>query len=180
MTCARFEAVRCAIMIVVVTSAPLVQAHSGPPFPIVSNRIVGPYEVSVWTDPDATDDGSAAGQFWVVLKPATKGASLPRDTQASVSIVPLDRPGEMRAGRAAPIGGDGARQFIALPISREGRYRVTVALAGPLGVAAVDADVDATYDLRPPPFLLGVYVVPFVLVGFLWIKLLLRRKSLPR
>jgi len=30
------------------------QAHSGPPFPIVSDRIAGAYRVSVWADPDAT------------------------------------------------------------------------------------------------------------------------------
>ena len=28
------------------------QAHSGPPFPIVSNQTSGAYTVSVWTDPD--------------------------------------------------------------------------------------------------------------------------------
>jgi len=40
-------------------------AHSGPPFPIVADRVAGTYRVSIWTDPDATDDGSAGGQFWV-------------------------------------------------------------------------------------------------------------------
>ena len=30
------------------------QAHSGPPFPIVSNQTSGAYTVSVWTDPDST------------------------------------------------------------------------------------------------------------------------------
>ena len=35
-------------------------AHDGPPYPIVSERLAGPYEVSIWTDPDATDDGSAS------------------------------------------------------------------------------------------------------------------------
>jgi hypothetical protein len=37
--------------------------------------------------------------------------------------------------------------------------------------------VDATYDLRPPPFMLVVYAVPFLLAGLLWMKLLLRRTS---
>ena len=38
-------------------------AHNGPPYPIVSNQISGPYSISVWTDPDTTDDGTPAGQF---------------------------------------------------------------------------------------------------------------------
>ena len=40
-------------------------AHNGPPFPIVSDQVAGPYLVSIWTDPDTTDDGSPGGQFWV-------------------------------------------------------------------------------------------------------------------
>ena len=43
-------------------------AHDGPPFPIVSDQRVGAYVVSIRTDPDATDDGSAGGQFWVQLQ----------------------------------------------------------------------------------------------------------------
>ena len=31
---------------------------------LVADRVVGAYQISIWTDPDATDDGSAAGKFW--------------------------------------------------------------------------------------------------------------------
>jgi hypothetical protein len=48
---------------------------------------------------------------------------------------------------------------------------------GSLGPAEVDAEVDATYDLRPSPFVLGVSLTPFLLVGFLWWKLLRRRRQ---
>ena len=59
--------IACATIVAAVGHAATVDAHSGPPFPIISNQIAGSYEVSVWTDPDATADGSAAGQFWVVV-----------------------------------------------------------------------------------------------------------------
>jgi len=36
--------------------------------------------------------------------------------------------------------------------------------------------VEATYDLRPAPALLAVYLLPFLLVGFLWTKRLLQRR----
>ena len=150
-------------------------AHSGPPYPIVSDRIAGAYRISIWTDPDATDDGSAAGQFWVMMQPARPGA-IPPGTHVSVTIQPVDRPGIAKTGAATPVNGDAARQFVALVMDHEGRYGVRVAIAGPLGTAALGADVDATYDLRPAPILLALYVLPFLLVGFLWVKLLVRRR----
>src|SRR5262249_37452498 len=70
-----------------------VNAHSGPPFPIVNDHVVGAYSVSVWTDPDATDDQTAAGKFWVTVQPAARGIALPESTQVRVSVTPLDRAG---------------------------------------------------------------------------------------
>jgi hypothetical protein len=137
-------------------------AHSGPPFPIVSSRAAGAYEISVWTDPDTTDDGSAGGQFWVTLRPSS-------------GVPPADRPDQTHTATAEPVARDAAHRFAALPMDREGRFHVRVTVDGPLGHAAVEADVDATYDLRPPPAMLAMYAIPFVLVGFLWIKLLLNR-----
>ena len=153
----------------------MVRAHSGPPFPILSNRIAGPYDISIWSDPDATDDGSAAGQFWVMLRPAG-GGSLPAGTQAEVSIQALDRGAPRVSGRAQPVNNEISRQFAALVLDHEGRFGVAVTVDGPLGQAKVEADVDATYDLRPAPIMMAVYLMPFVLVGFLWIKLLVRRR----
>jgi hypothetical protein len=153
----------------------VVGAHSGPPFPILTNRIAGPYDISIWSDPDATDDGSAAGQFWVILRRAG-GGSLPAGTHAEVSIQALDRRAPRLTGRAQPVNNEISRQFAALVLDHEGRFGVAVAVAGPLGQATVEASVDATYDLRPAPMMMVVYLMPFVLVGFLWVKLLVRRR----
>ena len=144
----------------------------------MTERVVGAYRLSVWADPDATDDGSAGGQFWVVLQPANKSAVLPSSTRAGVSIRPLDRTGPSGGRSTEPVGGDPARQFAALPMDHEGPFSVHVSVDGPLGKADVAADVDATYDLRPAPALLFVYLVPFLLIGFLWAKLLLRRRQM--
>ena len=161
----------------VLAAGALVRAHSGPPFPIVSNRIAGAYQVSLWTDPDATDDGSAAGKFWVVMDPAIKGTALGPDTRVTVSIRPLDRQGPVRTGTAEPVGHEPSRRFVALLMDHEGRYAVQTAIEGPLGPAEVDAEVDATYDLRPRPMMLVLALMPFLLAGFLWLKLLLRRRQ---
>jgi hypothetical protein len=160
-----------------VLAADPVRAHSGPPYPIVSRQAVGMYRVSVWTDPDATDDGTAGGQFWVVIEPARAGAALPPDTRAEVAIRPLDREGPDTAPAATtPVDGDVSRQFVAVLMDHEGPYRVHVALDGAWGAAAVDTQVEATYDLRPPLALIGIYLLPFAAVGFLWTRLLLRRR----
>jgi hypothetical protein len=153
-----------------------VHAHSGPPYPIVSNRVLGAYSVSIWTDPDTTDNGSPAGQFWIELEPADGKAAIPAGTRATVAIRPLDREGPTREGRADPVKGNVARQFIALLMDHEGPFGVHLTIEGPLGRATVDSQVDATYDLRPARWLIALYLFPFVAIGALWGKVLLRRR----
>jgi hypothetical protein len=65
-------------------------------------------------------------------------------------------------------------------LDHEGPFAVHVTVDGPLGHAAVDSRVDATYDLRPPPYMLVWYLGPFVLAGVLWTRLLLRRRAAAR
>ena len=150
--------------------------HDGPPFPIVSDRIAGNYRVSIWTDPDATDDGSAGGRFWIILEGAGR-APVPAGTRVSIAVAPVDRAGPTVMVEGAPTQDAAGRQFGAVAMDHEGRFRVHVTIGGPLGRAAVDAEVDATYDLRPPPIMLVMYALPFLMVGFLWLKLLLRRRQ---
>ena len=105
---------------------------------------------------------------------------MPTQTRVSVSLAPAENPGAVRAGMAEPVADDPAHRFVALVMDHEGRFRVRVTIEGPLGVASTEADVDATYDLRPAPYLIAVYLIPFVLIGFLWVKLMLRRRGVPR
>ena len=149
-----------------------VQAHSGPPFPILSDHAVNGYKVSVWTDPDVTDDEIKAGRFWVTVVPAA--------TAVVVSVKPLDRAGETRTAAAQPVNGDAQRYYTAVRLDHEGRFAVRAEIDGSLGRTAVDAYTDATYDLRPRPALTIVFVLPFVLVGFVWGKLLLKRRMQAR
>jgi len=51
-----------------------------------------------------------------------------------------------------------------------------VSIEGPLGKAELAASVDATYDLRPAPATIVLFLMPFLFVGFLWGKLLLLRR----
>jgi len=175
--------------LILVAASTTLRAHSGPPFPIVTDAIRGPYMISIWTDPDATDDGSPGGQFWIVLGLTPKEARIPHDTRITVAVraitgrTPRDnRPmrGSAITAVAAPVHDDTGNQFAALRMDHEGPYEVRVDIDGPLGRAAIDSRVDATYDLRPPPYMLAWYLMPFLLVGFLWTRLLLRRRTLVR
>ena len=165
----------CACAAALIASTASLRGHDGPPYPIVSDRQTGPYIVSVWTDPDTTDDGSAGGQFWVRLHPARKAAALPPDTRAAVLVKPLDRAGPERREAASPVRGDVTNQFAALVMDHEGRFAVHVEIDGPLGSARVESSVDATYDLRPSRSMFVWYLAPFVLIGLLWGRLLIRR-----
>ncbi len=153
-----------------------IHAHSGPPYPIVSSRIVGAYSISIWTDPDTTDDGKPGGQFWVVLEPADRATTIPAGTEASVSIRPLDRQGPTLTGVADPVKGSVTNQFVALLMDHEGPFGVRVTVNGPLGRADIGSQVDATYDLRPAPGVIVLYLFPFLALGALWVKVLLRRR----
>ena len=177
-----------AIIALTIASSSTAFAHSGPPFPIVTTEAHGPYAISIWSDPDATDNGSAAGQFWVVIDPSAKGATIPAGTHAVVSVHPLSdvAPAGPRASAekltsaATPVRGDMTNQFATVVLDHEGPFAVHVDIDGPLGAARVDSRIDATYDLRPAPYMLAWYLGPFVLAGLLWTRLLIRRRALAR
>jgi hypothetical protein len=170
----------CALIVLAINTSSILRAHDGPPFPILSDHVTGPYVVSIWTDPDTTDDGTAGGQFWIMIAPVTRTGELPADTRASVTVTPLDRPGAALSASAAPVRGDATNQFAAVLMDHEGRFAVRVAIDGRLGKGSAEATVDATYDTRPAPGLLIVYLAPFVAVGLLWARLLARRRTLPK
>lgn len=154
-----------------------VYAHNGPPYPIVTARAVGNYVVSLWADPDVSDDGDADGRFWVVVNPAQKGAALPVDTRVQISIWPVDHPESTRSATATLDEHEASRRTAAFVIDHEGQYAVKTTIDSALGSASLDAVVDAQYDARPRPLLIAVFALPFVLIGFVWIKLLLRRRA---
>ena len=163
------------VPIVLLAGTAAALAHSGPPYPVVSNQTAGAYRVSVWTDPDATDDRMPAGQFWVVIE-GTRGGSVPAGTRVNVAIRARDRDQPFAEAVAKPVDGDVTRQFANLLMDHEGPFDVRVVLDGPWGGATIDTQVQATYDLRPPLPLIAVYVLPFLAVGFLWGARLVRRR----
>jgi hypothetical protein len=152
-------------------------AHSGPAFPIATDQRSGPYTVSIWTDPDTTDDGSAAGRFWVVV---AAGPASPPAARVSIVATPRNGTGRPTAIDIASPGRDGHTFYGAVVMDHEGPYGIDVRVTGPSGDATIHGDVDATYDLRPSPFVAALYLLPFVLVGAVWMRLLVRRSRVAK
>ena len=167
---------RVATLAIVLAASAIGHAHDGPPFPIVSDQVAGAYLVSVWTDPDTTDDGSPGGQFWVRLHRAGTSAPVPVETRATVSISPHHLAGPERSASASPVRDDVSNQFAAVVMDREGHFAVRVTIQGPLGAATVDSVVEATYDLRPSRSMMLLYLAPFILIGGLWGRMLVKRR----
>jgi hypothetical protein len=148
------------------------RAHQGPPFPILADRRVGPYMASVWTDPDI-----GTGTFFVILE-APKNRRLPAGTRVRIGVQPLTvRRAEIVYEAAAQPVRSGARYFAAVPLDRGGMWRVRVLLDGSEGGGTLRADVEATPDGTIGPIGLVVYAVPFLAVGFLWLKAVLRKRE---
>lgn len=149
------------------------RAHEGPPFPIIMDRTVGPYLVSVWTDPDI-----GTGTFFVVLEPQ-EGRVLPPGTEVHVGVRPVS--GRLAEAVYTAVPQEvryGARYFAEVQFDRGEMWHVRVRLAGPEGGGEVTAEVEATPDGSIGPIGLVVYLLPFLAVGFLWLKAVLRKRAL--
>ncbi len=112
----------------------------------------------------------------MVIDSADGRAPLPADTRATVAIAPAGGRGAAQSGHASQIDHEPGRQFVALLMDHEGPFEVRAVVESRLGAAEISASVDATYDERPAPAMIAVYLVPFVLFGGLWLLSLRRRR----
>src|ERR1700685_1334555 len=70
------------VVVLLVASSPL-GAHNGPPFPIISDKRVGPVVVSLWTHPDV-----GTGLFYVIVD-APPGGAIPPDLKIEIGVRPV-------------------------------------------------------------------------------------------
>lgn len=149
-------------------------AHQGPPFPVLVDQRVGPYVASVWTDPDV-----GTGTFFVVLE-APKGRKLPAKTTVRIGVQPVTKrlPEVFYDAAPEPVD-EGARFGAQVKFDKQEMWRTRVLLDGPEGGGELATTVEATPDGILGPVGSLVYALPFVAVGFLWIKAVLRRRALP-
>ena len=148
-----------------------VSAHNGPPFPIVVDQKVGPCMISVWTDPNV-----GTGTFFVIVN-ALPDSAIPGDLKIQVGVQPT-------SGRLAEAFYSAERenlrgqvQYKALvPFDAQELWRIRVRLQS----AQSSGEALATVEVTPPGlgrWDLLVYLLPFLLVGFLWFVAVVRKHS---
>jgi len=165
---------RFAFLTVLLWSALPALAHQGPPFPILDDQRVGPYIASVWTDPDV-----GTGTFFVILE-SPEGRSLPTKTRVRIGLQPVSKRLQEVIYEAEPQKvTDGARYLTLAPLDKEEKWRVRVLLDGSEGGGELAAEVEATPDGTLGPIGALIYLVPFLGVGFLWLKAALKRREKP-
>jgi hypothetical protein len=147
-------------------------AHEGPPFPILMDKPLAEYVVSVWADPDIGE-----AKFFVVVESAEGGP--PRQApEVSMWVEPVNQrrprnsyPAKLRVLR-------NQMQFEAKPhFDQRDMWKVGFQLTAPGGTThELTTEVEST----PPgygPWDLAIYLFPFVLLGGMWMAAMIRRRT---
>lgn len=158
------------ILITLLLGCAALFAHNGPPFPIITDKIVGPCKISLWTHPDI-----GTGTFWVVVDPLP-GKDVPGDLKVKVAVEPLSHRIPERVFDAPRDDSSGQLQFISyVPFDRDEFIRARVVIDSARGHGDAAASVEVT-PVAPKRWELFLYMSPFVLVGVLWFRAVTTRR----
>ncbi|MGA2389779.1 MAG: hypothetical protein ABSF97_12505 [Candidatus Sulfotelmatobacter sp.] len=148
-----------------------VGAHSGPPFPIIENKKVGPCIVALWTHPDV-----GTGAFYVFVDPGP-GGTIPDDLKIKIGVQPVTGRLPEKFYEAAHVKSRGQVEYNAqADFDRQELWRVRLVIESSQGGGEATAEVQVT----PPGFGrwdLLLYLLPFLLVAFLWFRGITRAKQ---
>jgi hypothetical protein len=141
-------------------------AHIGPPYPIMQNRKVGPFNVEVWSNPDV-----GTGSFYVVIdQPKGSGLAVPDDMKVQVAVQPLSKrlpEAVYNTWRDKLL--DHVEFKTVVPFDKEEMWHVHITFSSSTANGEADTDIPVT------PALLGrwdllIFLLPFAGVGVLWFK----------
>jgi hypothetical protein len=139
-------------------------AHIGPPYPIMQNRKIGPYNVEVWSNPDV-----GTGSFYIVIDPPP-GQSIPPDLKVQVAVQPDSKRLPEKTYGAWREKLKNRIEFKTLAdFDQEETWHIRVLFSS----ATVSGETDT--DVLVTPTLLGrwdllLFLLPFLGIGFLWFK----------
>lgn len=152
---------------------PRVSAHEGPPFPILMDKPLGGYLVSVWADPDI---GEAT--FYVVVESPSGG--LPTEVPGmSMWVEPVSGRLDRMSCEAKRQPLQNQLQFVATPhFDQRDQWKVGFRLTSPTGDAE---ELTTQVESTPPGFGLWdfvIYLFPFLLLGGMWVLAMIRRSRM--
>ena len=150
------------------------RAHEGPPYPIVQDKAVGPYVISIWTDPDV---GQAS--FFVLIN-ALPGRVIAKDLRVQLGVQPKSgRLTEAQYQMQRANLRDQVQYQAVVHLDQEEMWRIRVTLASAGGGGEVLTEVEAT----PPGYGrwdLVLYMLPFLAVAVLWLLAVIKKKPTSR
>lgn len=149
-----------------------VEAHEGPPFAIIVDEEVGPYLVSVWTDPDI-----GTGTFYVVFEPKSEDHEIDDIKSVKIGIEPVTGWFEEKIYEFEDQPArSGARYWTEVEFPKGEFYKVRVTIEGDGFEVELKEEVEATPDGSIGPIGLLIYALPFVGIGILWFRAIIIRR----
>ena len=151
-------------------------AHSGPPFPVMVDKMSGPYKVSLWADPDV-----GTGSLIIILESPTKAPLTVEPTQVEVKVQPVSKRLVEKTYRAERQNNrDSPHYFVETSFDKQEMWRLQIVLHDAGKVDTLTTQVEATPDDLGPVGIL-LYAFPFVAIGLVWGRAILkdRRASQP-
>ncbi|MDZ7691414.1 MAG: hypothetical protein U5K69_09835 [Balneolaceae bacterium] len=148
------------------------RAHEGPPFAIIVDEEVGPYLVSVWTDPDI-----GIGTFYIIFDPKNDG-ELPDINSVEVGVKPTSgRLDEVLYTAETQRSRNGARYYSEVQFDKGEMWKVRVLIEGNGWDGELTSEVEATPDGGVGPIAVVIYALPFIGIGIIWIRVIIRRRE---
>ena len=131
---------------------------------------MGPCVISVWTHPDV-----GIGTFFVLVYPR-KGGTIPKDLNIQIGVQPVTGrlPEKLYSGQVAQTR-DPLQYNYEIPFDAQEMWRVHIVVDG----AKSRGETTATVEVTPTGFGrwdLLLYAAPFLAVGFLVVRGLLRKR----
>jgi hypothetical protein len=161
----------CIVTTVMMLCASPARAHNGPPFPIITDQRIGPCIVSLWIHPDV-----GVSPIFVLVDPAPGGA-IPNDLKIAIGIQPVSArlPEVLYPATIADQRGQ-LEYKTDVQFDRQEFWKVRLILASSAGGGESLANVEAT-PIGYGRWDLLLFALPFLAVGFLWFKLIAKRRQ---
>lgn len=156
---------------------PSSQAHEGPPFPIIVDHEMGPYLVSVWTDPDI-----GIGTFFVVFdpNPALEDQYSTEIHSVKIGVQPTSgRLDEVLYDASPQRARNGARYMSEVEFDKGEMWKVRIVIEGDGWGDELNSEVEATPDGSIGPIAILIYAIPFIGIGIIWIRVIMVRRQDP-
>lgn len=161
------------LLVCLLLLVPTSEAHEGPPFPIIVDRQLGPYLVSVWTDPDI-----GTGTLFVVFE-LKEGEEMEEITSVKFGVAPSSgRLKETIYDAVTQRARNGTRYYADVEFDRGEKFTIRTLIEGEGWSDEYISQVIATPDGSVGPLTVVIYALPFLGIGILWVRAIIRKRQI--